>query len=88
LPSWLLPKSPLSVAQKCLLDVYVHAAGEFLLKHDPSGSEAVAECMGQARERIATQYPRLSAAQRDQVRDFYATFDGRDLLDLIATGAA
>jgi hypothetical protein len=44
--------------------------------------------MRQTRERIASGYPELSAAQRDQVRDFYASLDGRDLLDLIGAGAA
>jgi hypothetical protein len=83
LPSWLLPKPALSAAHKCLLDVHIHAAGEFLLKHDPTGSQTISVHMRQARQRIENNYSKLSQAQRAQVREFYSTFGGRDLLDLI-----
>jgi ankyrin repeat protein len=83
LPSWLLPKPALSAAHKCLLDVHIHAAGEFLLRHDPTVSQTISVLMRQARERIENNYSKLSQVQRAQFREFYSTFDGRDLLDLI-----
>jgi hypothetical protein len=83
LPSWLLPKPALPPAYKCMLDVHIHAAGEFLLAHVPTPSQAIFEQMGQARERIANKYSELSKEQRAQAREFYSTFGGRDLVDLL-----
>jgi hypothetical protein len=83
LPSWLLPKAALPAAHKCLLDVHICAAGEFLLRHDSAGSQAIAMELRQARERIQNRYSDLSRAQQAQVRKFYYTVGGRDLLDLI-----
>jgi ankyrin repeat protein len=86
LPSWLLPKPPLSVARKCLLDVHIHASGEFLLRHDPTDSETIAMHLRQARERIENRYSELSEAQRAQLREFYGTLGGLDLRDGIGNG--
>ena len=83
LPSWLLPKPVLSPAHKCLLDLHIHATGEFLLRHVPTASQTISEQMRRARERIANRYSELSEAQRTQAREFYSTFDGRDLLDVL-----
>lgn len=87
LPPWLLPKPALSAAHKSLLDVHIYAAGEFLLRHDPAGSQTISVHIRQARERIENKYSELSEAQRAQVREFYSTFGGRDLLDLIGNEA-
>lgn len=83
LPSWLLPKPNLSPAQKCLLDVHIHAAGEFLQRQDPTAAQTISDQMCRARERIASRYSKLSEAQRTQARDFYITVGGRDLLDVL-----
>jgi ankyrin repeat protein len=79
LPSWLLPKPALSAAHKCLLDVHIHAAGEFLLKCDPTGEQTIGVQLHEARERIETRYSELSETQRAQVRGFYSTLGGLDL---------
>ncbi|MCB1852904.1 MAG: ankyrin repeat domain-containing protein [Gammaproteobacteria bacterium] len=83
LPSWLLPKPVLSPAHKCLLDTHIHAAGEFLLRHVPTTLQTISESMRRARERVANSYSTLSEAQRTQVREFYTTVSGRELLDVI-----
>lgn len=83
LPSWLLPKPILSRAHKCLLDIHIHAACEFLLRHVTTASQTISEQMRRARERVANSYPELSEEQRTQVREFYGTLGGRELLDVI-----
>ena len=83
LPSWLLPKPILSAAHKCLLDIHIHAAGELLLRHVPTASQTISEQMRRARERVASSCSELSEAQRTQVREFYGTVGGRELLDVI-----
>ncbi|WP_254019422.1 ankyrin repeat domain-containing protein [Mesorhizobium escarrei] len=83
LPSWLLPKPNLSPAHKCLLDVHIHAAGEFLLRHNPTAAQTISDQMCRARERIASRYSKLSEAERTQAREFYSTVGGRDLLDVL-----
>lgn len=83
LPSWLLPKPVLSPAHKCLLDTHIHAASEFLLRHVPTASQTISALMRRARERVANSYSTLSEAQRTQVREFYTTVGGRELLDVI-----
>jgi hypothetical protein len=80
LPPWLLPKPPLSVAHKCLLDLHIHAAGEFLFGQDPTGSHAITELLRQARERLAKRYPQLTETQQAEARELYATLGGRALL--------
>lgn len=83
LPSWLLPKPMLSPAHKFMLDVHIHAACEFLLRHDPTASQTISDEMHRARKRIASTSSKLSEAQRTQARDFYSTVDGRALLDVL-----
>lgn len=82
LPPWLSPKPALSPAHKCLLDAHIHAAGEFLLEHGTTASQTVSEQMHLARERILNRYADLSEAQRTQVREFYNTVGGRELLHI------
>jgi hypothetical protein len=83
LPSWLLPQQPLSLARKCLLDVHIHAAGEFLLGPGDAASQTVSEQTFHARERIVTTYSKLSEAQRAQALEFYRNVGGRDLLGVL-----
>jgi hypothetical protein len=83
LPSWLTPKPILSPAHKCLLELHIHAAGEFLVRRVPTASQTITRQMRRARERIASGYSELSDSKRTQVREFYTAVGGRELLDAI-----
>jgi hypothetical protein len=83
LPSWLLPTPALSSAHKCLVDVQIHAAAEFLLADGTTTSQTVSEQMRLARDRILSRYADLSEAQKIQLREQYNTVGGRALLGVI-----